>query len=263
MKVIVKPIEMEKWHGKKGQEAFNNPHTIEALYDSSSGGLATGLTDEEEKKYGERLGVDLSNKFDQTKPHPFYGSKMGQVKLLNSTMIFNGEKNLDFVKIKMLKASKYVANSLEDMENGLYPEATHVIFDEAESKKVRASKLQLLKKARKLAEKATQAEKVAIAQIIANKSIKGADADDLDIAMEELINEDLSLFISVASSSKEELSTRAVVLEAIQKNILVKEGSAVTYLGDILGHDLNSAVEYFKDPQNQPIKLAILEKVNK
>jgi len=81
--------------------------------------------------------------------------------------------------------------------------------------------------------------------------------------MEELINEDLSLFISVASSSKEELSTRAVVLEAIQKNILVKEGSAVTYLGDILGHDLNSAVEYFKDPQNQPIKLAILEKVNK
>ena len=108
MKVEVRPLDIPKWHGKRGKEAFSQPHTIEALYDSSTGGYATGLTEEEAETYGKKLGVDLSSIYNQDKPHEFWNSKMGQIRLENRTMILDDEKDLDFVKIRVMKASKYV-----------------------------------------------------------------------------------------------------------------------------------------------------------
>lgn len=57
-------------------------------------------------------------------------------------MILDDTIALEFVKIKVLKASKFVANSLKDWENGLYPEATHVIYDESEEVGIKATKIQ-------------------------------------------------------------------------------------------------------------------------
>ena len=47
------------------------------------------MTEEEEKKYGDILGVDLDSTFKFTEPHPFYCSAAGRVKLLNQTMFFS------------------------------------------------------------------------------------------------------------------------------------------------------------------------------
>jgi hypothetical protein len=51
-------------------------------------------------------------------------------------------------------------------------------------------------------------------------------------------------------------------MEAIYRNILTKEGTAVFYLSDQIGYDFESAVEWFKDPQNQNLKVSILSKLN-
>ena len=62
---------------------------------------------------------------------------------------------------------------------------------------------------------------------------------------------------------KQLVYTRASVQEALHRNVLTKEGSAVYYMGDKLANDVEDAVKYFMDPSNQKLKVAILEKLNK
>lgn len=262
MKVEVRPLDLPKWHGKKGQESFSQPHIIEALYDSNSGKIATGLTEEEAEKYGKELGVDLSNKFDQNKPHPFWNSKMGVIKLQNSTMIFDDRKPLEFVKIKVMKASKYVANSMKEWNEGKYPEATHVIYDEEEEVSILATKAKKRKKAMKLSLELSKDEQVNIVQILSDKSLRGRSQDFIDVEIDNLIQDRTEDFLRYAQLDKKELYVRASILEALHRNILTKEGTSIFYLSDKIGYDFESAVEYFKDPQNQNMKISILEKLN-
>jgi len=128
MIVEVKPIDTDKWHGKKGKESFAQPMTIEVLYNKESGKYATGLTPEDAEKYGKELGLDLTDRFDAMKPHAYWSTQPARIKLPNHTVIFNTEKSLDYIKLCNLKASKFVANSIKELAEGLWPEATHVIF---------------------------------------------------------------------------------------------------------------------------------------
>ena len=261
--VEIRPLDIPRWHGKEGKEAFTQPHIIEALYDHELGGYATGLTEDEAIKYGKKLGVDLGNVFNQDEPHVFWGSKMGRIKLENATMILDDTKALEFVKVKVMKASKYVANSLKEWEDGLFPEATHVIFDESEEIAIKATKIQKKKKAVKLSYELAKADQASIVQILTGKSVRGRSQDFIDIEIDNLINERTDDFLRQAQMDKKELSIRAAVLEAIFRNILTKEGTSIFYLSDKIGFDFESTIEWFKDPQNQNMKVSILDKLNK
>lgn len=261
--VEIRPLDIPRWHGKEGKEAFTQPHTIEALYDHNLGGYATGLTEEEAEKYGKKLGVDLSNTFNQDSSHPFWGSKMGRIKLENATMILDDSKALEFVKVRVMKASKYVANSQKEYDEGLFPEATHVIYDESEEIGIKATKIQKKKKAVKLSYELDKASQANIVQILTGKSVRGMSQDFIDIEIDELVNNRTDDFIMQAQMDKKELSIRGAVLEAIFRNILTKEGTSIFYLSDKIGFDFESTIEWFKDPQNQNMKVSILDKLNK
>lgn len=263
MKIEVRPLPIPRWHGKKGKEAFSQPHVIEALYDSKVGGYATGLTEEEAQEYGKKLDQDLSNVYNQNQPHPFWGSKMGRVKLENRTMIFDDTKTLDYIRIRMMKASKFVANSMKDWEDGLYPDATHVIYDEEERLSIKATKVQKKKKAFKLAMELSKDEKINIIQILSDKSLRGRSDDFIEVEIDELLETRVDDFMRYAQLDKKELYVRAAILEALHRNILTKEGSSIFYMSDKIGYDFESTVDYFKDPQNQNMKIAILEKLQK
>ena len=260
--VEIRPLDIPKWHGKKGEESFQQPHTIECLYDPMTGGYATGLTEGEEKKYSKKLGVDLSSVFNQDEPHPFWNSKMGRVKLENATMIFDDTRNLDFVKVKMLKASKYVANSIKDWKDGLYPEATHVIFDETQEEAIKATRALKKQEAIKLSLELSKEDQENIVQILTERTVRGRSSNYLIGEIDDLITNRVDDFIREAKRDKKDLYVQAAVLEAIYRNILTKEGTAVFYLSDKIGYDFESAVEWFKDPQNQNMKASILGKLN-
>lgn len=263
MQVIVKPLDRKKWHDKKGKESFQRPKSIEVLYDPSEGKFATGLTDEEAKEYGEKLGVNLNAHLNPLEAHPYFSTKAAKILLKNEAMIFNTEKPADFVKVKNLKASKFVANSLKEWEEGLFPNATHVIFDETEEIEIKASKLQSEMKAMALFSKMTDDQKVNLIQILDNKTVRGRSTDYLNVAISELIKKDTEKFLRYASMDKTEAYIRATLLEAISRNILIKEGTNLFYMGDLIGADFEDAIKWFKDPQNSKIKTAILEQMQK
>lgn len=260
MLVKVKPIDREKWHGKSGKENFDQPITVEALYDPEVGGYATGLTEDEKKEYEEKTGYDLSNKFHSEKPHEFWSSATSRVKLPNHTVVFDIEKPLEFIKVQMLKASVLVANSVSEISQ--FPDATHVIYDEEEDTKNKASKIQEKNKARKLSFKLSKDEKNNIVQILAEKSVRNRSEDFVDVEIDKLVEDKTTEFLRLAQMDKNEVYTRAAILEALHRNILTKEGSSIYYMGDKLGFDLEDTMKYFLSPQNQKIKGAILEKLN-
>lgn len=261
MLVEVRPLPNKKWHGKTGKESFTQAKTIEVLYDTKTGKYATGLTKEETEKYSKLLGVELGDVFNPSEPHPFYGSAAGRIKLLNQTMFFNDEKPLDFVKIKALKASKFVANSLQEYEDGKWPDAEFVIFDEAEEVSMKASKIQQKNKCVAIAQKMSADEKINMIQILSDKSLKGRSNDFIDVEIDKIIENQPVEFIRFAKMDKQEVYVRATILEAISRNILIREATAIYYMGERIANSYEEAVLWFLDPQNAKMKVTILEKL--
>lgn len=263
-KVEVRPIPKSKWHGKTGREDFTRPKTIEVLYDDTIGRYATGLSEEEEKKYSELLGgVDLSNIFVPETAHPYWSTKAAQIVLPNHPVFFDTNKPAEFVKIKNMKASKHVANSLTEYENGMWPFATHVIFDEAEQVEIKAALIEIKQQATIKAVEMSQAAKISLIQVIRNKNFKQQSPNFVNVEIADIIEKEPKEFMKFVNMGKDEVTLRATVLELIQKNILTKDGTAIYYMGDQIGYEYEAAVSWFKQPENQKMKIAIFEKLNK
>lgn len=261
--VTVAPIPQSKWHGKKGKESFSRPKDIEVLYDEQTGRYATGLTPEEQQKYEELMKVDLSDTFKPDEPHPYFGSKAGTIRLPNHTVIFDTNKPAEYVKVKNMKASKFVANSMKEYNENKWPDATHVMLDETEEVEIKASKVRARNEATLLASKMTKEDKEGMVQIIEKKSVRGRTEDFVDVEIDAILQEKPEQFLAVAKMGKEDVRIRATVLEAIYRNVLTKEGTGVYYMGELIGLDVESAISWFKDPQNQKLKIAIIEKMLK
>lgn len=261
--VRIKPLDLEKWHGKHGQESFAQPKGLEVLYDSATGKYATGLTDEEAEKYGKLLGVNLSNVFNPNEPHPYWSTQAAKIKLPNKLMVLHIDRPQDYVKWKNLLANKRVANSLHDYNMGRYPDATHYIEDEQAEVAEKANKFQQIQAAHKLAAKMSNDQKAAIVRIIMDVPVNKNSSDFIDVKLGEIFEDKamLAKFVTYANIDKKELTLRAQLLDCIYRNILTKEGSSIHYMGDQIGFDFEDTVKYFLDPQNQSLKIAILEKL--
>jgi hypothetical protein len=262
MLVEVKPIDKKTWHGKTGAESFTQPRVLEVLYDSATGAYATGLTPEDVKIYGKRLGVDLSSDFKIDTPHPYWSTQAARIKLPNRTVIFNDEKPSEYVKIKNLKASKFVANSVKELEDGLWPDADFVIFDESMEIEAKATKIQKRDKCIAVVAKMSLEEQIQVVQILGDKTLRGRSQNYVTVEIDKIVDEKPDEFIRIVKMDKQEVYVRATILEAIYKNILTKESAAIYYMGDRIANDYEDAVQWFLDPQNSVMKVTIMEKLN-
>lgn len=260
--VEVRPLPVEKWHGKDGKDAFAQPKTIQVLYDHETGKYKTGLTPEEASKWGVETGLDLSDRFIPGEEHPYWSTSAAQIKLLNNTMFFNTEKVIDRIKVKNLRASKFVANSMKEWKEGKWPDATHVIFDESEEADVKASKIEKRKRATKLADKMTLGEKINMVLIIDGKFVKNKTPNFIEVALDDAIENDIDKFLQYAEMDSEDLVVRGQIEEALYRQTLTREGNAIYYMGERIGFDKEEAIQWFKNDDNQKLKVAILEKLN-
>lgn len=262
MLIEVRPIDAKKWHDKKGQESFTRPKKIQALVNASTMMYATGLGEEEAIELGKKIGQDLSPQYDSNNLHPFWDSSMGVIKLENNTTFFNTDNTLDLIKVKVMKASKYVANSQKDYDDGQYPEATHVIYDKAETADVKASKVAMRNKAVIECAQLSKGKKIQVILILDGKNLKGQSDNFITVAIDELIMKDASEVLRYINMDADEVGNHALVLEALQKNVLRREGHKVLYYDSLLGTDVMDVVIYLSDPENQELKLRIMSAVN-
>jgi len=261
--VEVKPIELEKWHKKKGRDAFKRPVTIEALVSVQTGQFTTGLTKEDRARLEDATGYNLSPDYTQGKPHEFWNSPAAQIKLENKTNVFQTSKPLDEIKVKVMKASDLVANSMKEYEEGKFPGAIFVIYDEQEEVEIRATKAAIKRKVIVECSKLTKSRKAEIVQVLSGVSVKKQTEDFIDLKLdEEIDSKGPDKVLTIIQRDKKRTSLHALVLEALQKNVLRKEGSAIYYMDDQLGFDIEAAIDYFEDKKNQVQKVHIIELLN-
>jgi len=261
--VEVRPIEKERWHSKVGKEAFARPVTIEALININTGQFDTGLSKEDRERLESATGYNLSPDYTLGKPHEFWNSPAAVVKLEHKTNVFDTKKPLDEIKIKILKSSDLVANSQKEYEEGKFPSAIFVIFDEAEEVELKASKAAIKRQVIIESSKLTKSRKAEIVQILSGVSVRKQSEDFVDLKIDEMIDEHgPDKVLTLIQRDKARTTVHALVLEALYKGVLRKEGSSIYYMDDQLGFDTESTVDYFLDKNNQVLKAQVLEKLN-
>lgn len=262
--VEIRPIETKKWHGKTGPESFTRPKKLQALVDGNTTKYSTGLTQEEIVALKEEKGInyDLSDNYDTDKPHPFWDSPLSVLKLENATMFLDINQPLNYIKYKIAKASRFVANSMAEYEEGLFPDATHVIFSEMEQTEILASKVEIQNSAIIAAATLSLEKKIQIGMILGDKNLKGQSASFITVEMDKIIKKDAEEFLRYVNADAKQTAAHALILEALQKSILRKEGHRVLYMDDTLGGSVTEAAEYLCRPDNQDLKLILINKVN-
>lgn len=260
--VTVKKLTKENWHGKTGKEDFSRPRTITALVDGSTGKYKTGLTDEEAIEYGKLLGVSLSNIFNINKPHEFFDSPAGKVRLESATTTLNLNNPRDYVKYCILKESPLVANSQEELDSGFFPEALYIMFNEEGEEKIKLSRIEKRRLATKELFSLDSATKRQIVRILSEKSTRGKSEKFVEIEIDSIIENKTEEFLALISSKdKSTIFLKALVLEALDRNILIKEEGKIKYMGEAIGLDTDDCVSFLGNNDNQLIKMKILEKV--
>lgn len=283
--VQVKPIHKKNWHEKVGSESFTRKKHLQALLNPRTMTYATGLNytdksyedpDNPENKiteaayYEKILKADLSNQFSLETPHPYWDTKAAVVVLENRTQFFDKANPIDYIKLSIMKDSKYVANSMKEVEQGLFPEATHVIVDETEEVEILASKVAMKNQATIAVSKLNTGQKVALILVLTAenesflkaKNMKGKSDNFIEVELDKIISKKSEQVLRYLKMDKKEIANQALVLEALQKNVLHKQGHRIMYHESLIGQDLLEAVSYLEKPENQELKLRITDQIN-
>lgn len=260
--VEIRPIETKKWHGKQKEENFTRPKRVGALVDGQRMVYCTGLTEEEEKKYSDILKEDLGKQFNHKHAHPFWDSQQATLVLENSTTFLYIDRPLDYIKYKIAKASKFIANSIKEYQEGMYPEATHVLFDEKQEADSKAAKVVAKNKVIKLADELSLDRKIQILLILTGKNLKKQSNNFVLVEMDKLIEaqpDEVLRYIQM--EDKAAVAAYALVLECIQKGILKKEKQKIFFHEIHLGDDPMTVAEYLSKDENQELKLRLMRAV--
>jgi len=262
MKIEVRPIEVSKWHGKSGKHSFSAPKVIKAFVNGLQRKYNTGLSVEDIKKLkGRGCKYNLSDSFDANEPHEFWDTKTAEIRLENNTVMFYSDNDLDFIKIKIMKASRFVANSLEEAENGACPDATHYIFSEGEEVEAVATRVEKKNKAGVVLNKLSKERKLQLALIITKKNLRGKSDAALVVEMDNIVTNYIEEFLDIAEKDKAMTQLEALVLEAILEGVLSESGHKIMYADSTLGTTAEEVALYLQEPENQELKITLMDRV--
>jgi hypothetical protein len=249
--VYVKPIVRERWHGLHniGRSKFEGTaDVIQVLYDSKTGKLATGLDSDDESRLGSSLGQNLATTSD------FW--ETFKVKLEDKTMIFDMAIPLHELQLKVLKASKFCANSQKEMDQGLWPSAKYVIYDESLEVEKQAAAVQVKAQAIAIFSELSPQRKIDILKIF-GRSVENNSDNFVYAKLYEIVEGETQEFIRVASMKPAEIKVRSMVFDLEKTGILRRKGTAYLYNDQQIGFDYDNTVEHLLDPKQQELLIKL------
>lgn len=259
--VEIKPITKSKWYGNDDDNNYSRPKVIGVLVDPITKKYATGLSEEDRKHFEKELGVNLSDNFDPEQVHSYFQSKAARIKLMNHTTVLDPNITAQALQLKFLKASKHVANSMKEYQEGKWPHASHYLYDVNEEVEEKASKLQITNEARKIVLSMSLESQINMVLLMTNENTANQSPNYVAVKLDDAIAAEPAKFHSFIAMGKDEVVLRSTVLKLIDKNILTRKGQAIYYIGNLLANTYEDAILYFKEDQNQQQRVAIFEQL--
>jgi hypothetical protein len=241
MKVILRPIGWNKW---SGIIKYKNCFEDIGSYYTRSGLLYTGLSEEDEKRLGDKLGLDLKRTSDFWKT--FF------IRTSASDIYLDTDNDMDELKYLFLKSHKRVKNSLMENKAG----ANFVLINRDEE----AKRDNLY--ARVEREAITAFGKLTPTEMRKCLRIFGHNADTFSNEVTEsklydIVKANPKSFLErwVNNADKEE---QVLIETAIAKNIIRRDKHMYKYGSDVIGNGLEETIGFLKNPLNQDIKIGII-----
>jgi hypothetical protein len=240
MKVVVKTINRNVW---AGVAQYKNCNTTIQSYFTRTGRLYTGLTEEDEKRLGEKLRMDLAVS------SPFWTTF--HIKLGVKDLVLDLEDPYDELRYIFLKGHKRVANGLSDRK----PTANYVIINEESEAREVNLRNKIKRTALREFDKMTLSDMKRCLRILGNKADEMS-SEVVEQKLGDLVETDPASFIEkwVNNTRKD---TEFLVQDAIAKNIIRKNKNIYKYGTDVIGHSLDETVSYLDKPDNQDLKFTI------
>ena len=240
MKVVIKSLNKNVW---AGVSQYKNCTTSLAPYFTRSGRIYTGLTKEDEIRLGEILRIDL------LPTSPFWSTF--HVKLGVKDLVLDISDPYEELKYLFLRGHKRVADGLADRK----PTANYVIINEEEEAKEENKRNQLRRRALRELDKLSLGDMRKCLRILGNNSDEVSN-EIVEQKLSNLVEQNPMSFIDkwVDNKTKE---TEFLVQDAVAKNVIRKNKNVYKYGTDIIGHNLEAAVDYLDNPANQDLKFAI------
>lgn len=262
MLVEIRPIQKTKWHGLTGDKDFTRDKTIEAAVSRKTGEYDIRFASEEEKTSLEKsLGYDLSTRFDPDRPHPTWTSKAFWVTLPSNTFFLDTTNPMDAIKLAIAKGHPYVANSLAEYEQGLWERATHVIYSEQEEYEQKAKVINQQNDAAARAREMSKDKLIKMIRIIDGEDFQGRSDGFVAVKIKEICDERPTEFLKWATADSEDFEVRSLILQALYQNKLRKQGPSIYYGQERLGIDMEDAISFLKNPENQAFRIRIMESI--
>jgi hypothetical protein len=245
MEITLKTLNTNPWSGVK---QYKHCSTYIAPYLTRSGGLYTGLTKDDEVRLGETLRLDLSPK------SPFWITF--HIKMGAKDLVLNTTDPYDELKYLFLKNHKRVAEGLADRK----ATANYVIVNaENEAKEVNKFS-QLKRRALKEFDKMSVGDMRKCLRIL-GRNAEETSAEIVEQRLNDFIEADPLTFMEKWVDNKNK-DTEFLIQEAVSKNVIRKNKNVYKYGTDIIGHNLESAVDYINNSANQDLKFAITQETN-
>ena len=165
---------------------------------------------------------------------------------------------LQELQINVLKASKWVANSQKELDEGKWPNAKYVIYDEKGEIQKEAVQAEVKAKANKLFSELSPAKRLSLLKVFGKASDNVS--DDFSYAkLYEIVEKEPVRFIEVASMKPAEINVKALIVDLTNKGILRTKGAAYLYNDQQIGFDYDNTVEYLLNPKNQELLVKLTD----
>jgi len=245
--VIVKSVEKHRWSGYHRFPKCKD--TVIAQYGRA--GYATGLSEEEERELEKKLSLQNGtlNKYST------YWRDYTIV-LTEKQKTLKLENPKDFLDYKILFASKRVANSVNDLS--LTPKAEYVLYDAEEDAKKDNLVVKEKRKAYKKFSTLTTKEMRDVLKLMGKRAENASDTL-VENTLNEIIEKDPKEFNKIIGIT--DFKTRVFIEDLVAINALRIRGGHYMFGDNPIGHDIETAVGYLKNPKNQDIVLSLKSKL--
>lgn len=259
--VQIEPIKKTKCLGNNGDEYFTCPIVIEALK-NDMGMLETGLTEKETAELQKHFYYSLDPKYDPLDDKSIWNHDEGRFIMQAKTHILDLDKPVDRLRYALCKASKYVANSQQELDEHKWPYAKFVIVNSAEQAEATAKRNELKLKVMALIDKMDTTQKRNFCMIF-GFNVKGQTDTVISNKVFEVVEtKGYKASYEVMKQSKEYNTLHALVAEALERHVINKKGEVYQFMDEPIGVSVSSVIEYLRDTKNNAVKMSIIKMLN-
>lgn len=263
-RVEVRMLNIPRWHGLSGSRSIAQDFRIRATISPETGRYMTGLN-EKDIQWLKEQGVkdDLSDTTVSGEPHPFWDSKLGSVMLTREPRILNLANPYEFIQYKIMLDSPFVANSLEDFEKGLCPNATHYIHDVNEENQRKADMIAVRRDVQSKLREAKLSQKVDVLMAMGiDARGSGYDQNAIEIAIDDKAEKEPKEVLFYLTMKPKDLAMRSMILRALQQHVLEQESAGIRYEQVILGSSMEEVMITLDKPEYSEMLVRIQSQLN-